>query len=554
MDNKILIEEINRINELTGSEALFVESRPFILTENLKNTIKVVDDLFKIGKSGSRAAVTLKAAKNIKLPKAWGVFKDLGKLNVGAGKAGSTIKSYMSYGIKAGKNMDPALRKIIGQTDDVGGAIASKLHTAEMKQFLASGSQTATQIRKNIGYSLQKAPQLQTTLNSTLKFKTTTPKPKPKSGAGTSKVAKNTTGQTLKQIGKTTGTVVNKTLTGVKSLLGASKRALKWALGLKFTGKVMLVFGLWAGYSYVMSLFENGDEEMGILEKMKAAFSSGLATNSQGSDIRVSEAQAEVFANEVMADHSNLLTIIPANCTTLQDISMISKYYAAANNDTELFDVLHSYRDFDSEQAPGLGGLYGELEDEIRDYPILSIGGVLCYTPNQVKVAYEKAGLDMDATPVDPDVIQGLEQDWSSYPCVLKMYGEYDGTVGHSGNLEYVKIEIDDRDAYFLPDGSVQLEDLENPKVNLKGTYACAGEEVVDVEVGDTNFNESRKLSDILKESRVITEEEDGEVVYFGDVTITIGGKPSTDSDTEYNTDGSVGSTNTTSSTGPGIK
>ena len=65
------------------------------------------------------------------------------------------------------------------------------------------------------------------------------------------------------------------------------------------------------------------------------------------------------------------------------------------------------------------------------------------------------------------------------------MFEEYDGTVGHSGDLEYIMIQIDDREAYFLPDGTCQLEDMSNPKVNLKGSYACAGEEV---EV--TEFNE----------------------------------------------------------------
>ena len=561
MENKILIEEINRINDLTGSKAVFTESKPFVLTEQIKQVARYVDDIFKVGKTVGAAKVSLKQAKNIKLPKSWSIFGDLAKLNVAGGakaaQHGTKIKTYLGHGIKTGAKMDGTLKNIIGTTDDVGGAIAKNLNNPEMKAFLASNTPVSNQIRQNIAYSLNKSAKLKGAKTGTEQFvkQMDNVAPKPKPGKGTSKVVKNTTGQTLKSMGKATGTVVNKTLTGVKSLLGASRRAVTWALGLKFTGKLMLVFGLWAGYSYVMSLFENGDEEMGILEKMKAAFSSGLATNSQGSDIIVTEAQAEVFANEVMADHSNLLTIIPANCDTLQDISMISKYYAAANNGTELFDVLTAYKDTDPEKAPGLGGLYGELEDEIRDYPILSIAGVLCYTPNQVKAAYDKAGLDMDA---DPGVIQGLEQDWSSYPCVLKMYGEYDGTVGHKGAKEWIKIEIDGRDAYFLPDGSVQLEDSENNSENrlpnLKGTYACAGEEVVDVEVGDTNFNESRKLSDILKESRVITEEEDGEVVYFGDVTITIGGKPSTDtdSDTEYNTDGSVGST--TTSTGSGIK
>ena len=41
-----------------------------------------------------------------------------------------------------------------------------------------------------------------------------------------------------------------------------------------------------------------------------------------------------------------------------------------------------------------------------------------------------------------------------------------------------------------------------------------------------------------LKENTIITEEEDGEEVYFGDVTITIGGGlPSTDDTTDDTSD-----------------
>ena len=561
MDNKILIEEINRINELTNSRAIFTENEPFVLTEQVKQVARYVDDIFKVGKTMGAAKMTVKQAKNIKLPKSWSIFGDLAKLNVAGGakaaQHGTKIKTYLTHGIKTGAKMDGTLKNIIGATDDVGGAIAKNLNNPEMKAFLASNTPVSNQIRQNIAYSLNKSSKLKGAKTGTEQFVKQMDNVAPGAGAGTSKAAgtskvvKNTSGVTLKTIASTTGKVATKTLTGIKSLWGASKRALKWAFALKWTGKAMLLFGLWAGYSYVMSLFENGDDEMGILEKMKAAFSSGLATASKGTDIRVSEAKGEEFAKQVMKDHSDLLIIIPANCTTLQDISMISKYYAAANNDTELFDVLSSYKDTDPDKAPGLGGLYGVLEDEIREFPILSVAGVLCYTPNQVKAAYDKAGLDMDAT---PGVIEGLEQDWSSYSCVLKMHKEYGGSVGHAGEREYVKITIDGRNAFFLPDGTCQLEDPENPKVNFKGSYTCAGEEV---EVDVTGFNESKKLSDILKESRIITEEEDGETVYFGDVTITIGGQPpSTDdaSENEYDdSNGNVLSTTTTTPTSSGV-
>ena len=54
MDTKILIEEINRINELTVSKAIFTENtdvnidreEPWVLTEQSKKILSKVDDIF----------------------------------------------------------------------------------------------------------------------------------------------------------------------------------------------------------------------------------------------------------------------------------------------------------------------------------------------------------------------------------------------------------------------------------------------------------------------------------------------------------------------------
>ena len=464
--------------------------------------------------------------------------------------------------------MHPDLAKIIGKNNkNIGEAIAANLHNPAMKKFLAGNSQAATQIKQNIAYSLHNSKALSGAYSPvTLKFKvkpikvkTTGPKttgPKTTPGAGAGATTRNAAKKTVEWIAKNTGRGITKSFQTIKSLLGKMPAAIKWFSDLGWVAKIMLLGGVWFAYDWVRGLFEAGKEEEPLSPEkaMISAFTGALAYNSEGSDIVVSEAQASTFCDEVMADHSSLIRIIMESCVTLQDISMISLQYYGRNNDTELFDTLKAYKDFSNEKAPGLGGLYGELELIVKDMPIISLGGILCYTPEQVRINAEKQGIDPDK---DPRVIEGLVQDWSAYPCVLKMYADYDGTVGHKGDLEYVKIEINDRDAYFLPDGSVQLEDSANTKENrlpnLKGSYACIGEEVADVEVGDTDFNESRKLSDILKESRVITEQD---VIEFGDVTITIGGQPpSTDdaSDTEYNTDGSVKSTKTTT-TSSGIK
>ena len=143
MDNKILIEEINRINELTSSKAIFSENvnidreEPWILNEQSKKLISKVDDIFRVGTAAGKSRVAIKGV-TINLPKTWSVFKDLTKLNTQGSKAGSKVRSYLAHGIKT-KGMSQELRAIVGQTDDVGNAIAKNLHTAKMKKFLEIG-------------------------------------------------------------------------------------------------------------------------------------------------------------------------------------------------------------------------------------------------------------------------------------------------------------------------------------------------------------------------------------------------------------------------------
>ena len=576
MDKKILIEEINRINELTGSKALFSFTENKItdndirlpLTEQTKKLLTKVDDIFRAGTALGKSRITMKNVGKVRLPKEWKVFKNLKSLN-GTGKNaikyGQKIEAYLGHGLKAGKNMSGNLQKIIGTTDDVGAAIAKNLHTDKMKVFLNGTSKEAGIIKKNIAYALETSPKLKANvLGPTQKFVTKVKPPKVKTtGPKTTTKTKtkktpgrNPTGLTLKQIVNKTGVVVKKIVPSLKSLVSGFGKAITWATKLKISGKLILAVGIWFAYTSIRDWWEGaaGDEEPDTQTKMETAFTSGLAYNQEGADISVSEAEALTFADEAMADFSSLIQTVKDNCVTLQDVSMISLQYALKNNDSELYDTLYAFKDKTREEAPGLGGVFGELEPIVETMPIISLGGVLCYTKDQMISQAERLGIDPNKA---PGVIEGLVQDWSSYPCVLTMYGEYDGTVGHSGDKEYVKITIDDRDAYFLPDGTCQLSNPDNPKLNYKGTYSCTGDEAdIEVEAGEGGFNESRKLSDILKENKVITEEEDGDIVSFGDVTITIGAKPEEVDGSEYNdTDGNVSSTTTTTTpTSSGVK
>ena len=117
MDNNVLIEEINRINELTGSKAIFTENKPFILTEQVKQIAKYVDDVFKVGKTAKTARISIQKAAKIELPPSWNVFKDLGKLNVAGGakaaQHGTKVKTYLKHGVKTGSNMDAGLRRLL---------------------------------------------------------------------------------------------------------------------------------------------------------------------------------------------------------------------------------------------------------------------------------------------------------------------------------------------------------------------------------------------------------------------------------------------------------
>ena len=80
---KKILEEINRINELTGSKALFSFTENKItdndirlpLTEVAKKLLTKLDDIFRVGTAAGKARVTMKNVGKIKLPPAWKVFK-----------------------------------------------------------------------------------------------------------------------------------------------------------------------------------------------------------------------------------------------------------------------------------------------------------------------------------------------------------------------------------------------------------------------------------------------------------------------------------------------
>ena len=82
MDNKILMEEITRINELTNSKTTLTENTnnyipapKWLLTETIKKAFTVIDDVFKVGKTAGKATITIKAAGKIVLPGTWKVLK-----------------------------------------------------------------------------------------------------------------------------------------------------------------------------------------------------------------------------------------------------------------------------------------------------------------------------------------------------------------------------------------------------------------------------------------------------------------------------------------------
>ena len=96
-----------------------------------------------------------------------------------------------------------------------------------------------------------------------------------------------------------------------------------------------------------------------------------------------------------------------------------------------------------------------------------------------------------------------IVEDWSSYHCVLTMLNKYNGSVGYSGDIEYIKITINNRDAYFTPDGKVQLEDLKDNTKNLHGIYDCDEYELVDF--GDNSSftfgNTNIYIQEVVKEN-----------------------------------------------------
>ena len=526
MKDKMIVEEIGRIGEIMGINHLLVENPGFfrMVSKGAKSGKKIVD----LSKISSAALKTVKyGALETK------VFKQIKSL----GSSSKGFDEVMGIGL-SGKGLSPELTKILKLKPNElpGAAIIRNIDNPEFVVFMNGTGREVTQINKNIQKALGnveaggKVITNMNTVSSTVKVK-----PKPKK---TTKTKTNTTNTKTKT--KVTGTTPKGPRgQAIRNTLGKTGAILKtgWAwtkrvvIGHILGKLVVLGLGAWAAWNLFQWWFEDNGR-LSSEQAMKTAFSGHLASeydnNIKHFDNSLGSGEAKILAEQVVNNPQSLPEIIESKCKSLRDISAISFHWSNTNDGSQLYDMLKAWENSDRSQG-GFAGLYDPLESIVSNLPLVILGGVACFTISELQAQEQLLGIEHEDVPMKGDV-QG---DWSNYPCILTMLEEYNGSVGNSGDIEYIKITIDNRDAYFTPNGKVQLEDFSDNSKNLHGTYTCDGETSV-------KFEESRKLSDILKESKLIVEE----TVEFGDVTITIGGGSGEATTTTYN-DGDVDSETT---------
>ena len=540
MKDKMIVEEISRIGEIMGINHLLVENPGFFraVTKSAKSGKKIVD----LSKLSTTALKTVKyGAIETK------VFKQIKSL----GSSSKGFTEAVGIGL-ATKKLSPELSKVLKMKagELPGAAIIRNIDNPKFIMFMNGTGKEVSQINKNIQRALGNVPGAgATTITS---MNTVTSNLTKVKGPKVVKPKKVVTPKKVKVTGKTPKGPTGK---AIKNTLGKTGAIMKtgWAwtkrvvIGNILGRLAVLGLGAWAAWELFQWWFEE-DGRLSSEQAMKTAFSGHLASeydnNIEHFNNSLGSGEAKILAEQVVNNPQTLDTIVKDRCKSLRDISAISFHWSNTNGGSQLYDMLKAWENSDRSQG-GFSGLYDPLDSIVSNLPLVILGGVACFTISELQAQEQLLGIERDDIPTKGDV-QG---DWSNYPCILTMLEEYNGSVGNSGDIEYIKITIDNRDAYFTPNGKVQLEDFSDNSKNLHGTYTCDSETSV-------KFEESRKLSDILKESKLIVEE----TVEFGNVTISLGGgsgeeNPTTtynDSDSQT-TNGDVDS-QTTNSGGSGLK
>lgn len=254
-------------------------------------------------------------------------------------------------------------------------------------------------------------------------------------------------------------------------------------------------------------------------------------------------------------DLTKLDMISSTEATQIAD-KLLTAMYGGGTNENRIIDAIdlapslidvsriHSAFGIEKGMWPSSfrGDLSAWIEDELtgseenRFKNQLGNKPVLIWDGKEVNTIEEWEALvaeDMEPTEDDIRGAAFLEM-WKNYPCVVAtaQSGEYD--TKWSSDDKQVTIKIGDAMARFSHSGKYRYKGpASDGKVTPVGTYSCSGDELAFDEVGDDldmEIKESRKLSNILKDRKLIKEQNS---IEFGQMVLDLPEPVASDTETE---------------------
>ena len=176
------------------------------------------------------------------------------------------------------------------------------------------------------------------------------------------------------------------------------------------------------------------------------------------------------------------------------------------------------------------GSEENRFKNQLKNKPLLIWDG------KEVNTAEEwEALVAEDIEPTEDDkLLAEFAELWKNYPCVVATAesGEYD--TKWSEDNKQVTLRTADSMARFSHTGKYRYKGpASDDKVTPVGTYSCSGDELAFDELDDSDMAivESRKLSDILKETRNVIKEQN--TIEFGQMVLTLPEPVASDTETE---------------------
>ena len=524
-------EDLKKMSYMMGFDAAKTPTENKVITENLltipeKNTnVKdlvenaIIRTLIRGTKYAKNTGRLLKGAKGI-----FGPMKNL--KGAVARKGGEKLMANMS---KASRDKLVVALKSQGATQaNLSTKLIQNMDSPAVLKILKGESRLSKQLQNNLYYYYKANPKLARNLpkefQNAIKQGKQTIVPMKVSGTGGKGAAAG--GKGAATGGKTIGGRVKDVISQVKA--ASTSRVVKapLSIGRRVFNAAKTIFGVvmgwwivkwavilgvgWLAFSWVKDWIMGGNIPLTPDQKMEVGLQSAYAAGyfekvKQGdvkaeAEISIQPNFAEMLAENLVESPSKMTQYVPKYCKSLLDSSMICWAYYNATGKEFLGVVLASEESAVEDDSTGL---YTELLPLITPLCFAIIDGTCCNTPDEMQEATGMTGPDEGG--VEGEALGQFD----NYPCVIATMKKYKGTMKQtSTGTAYVKIVIDGRTAFFLPDGTAQIEDLGGGK-NLRGTYSCKGASTVEFEEG--KIHES--LGSLLNE----------EEIAFGDMVISVG-------------------------------